>query len=108
MVNTGGGGGGGNYLGGGVQSAGGAGGSGIVVLSYPSTYSQLASVGVGLTYSYSLVGGNHVYTFTAGTGSISWGAGSALTLTSSSGLYFTGLAGPTGLSVLTYDLRLDL
>jgi hypothetical protein len=32
----------------------------------------LASIGGGLTYSLVTSGGNKIYTFTAGTGSISW------------------------------------
>jgi hypothetical protein len=49
---------------------GGAGGSGIVIISYPSTNPDLTSIGVGLTYAKTTVGGNTIYTFTAGTGTI--------------------------------------
>jgi hypothetical protein len=52
--------------------AGGAGGSGIVVIAYPSTRKDLASIGGGLTYTKTTSGGNTIYTFTAGTGTISW------------------------------------
>jgi hypothetical protein len=32
----------------------------------------LASIGGGLTYTKTTVGGNTIYTFTAGTGTIQW------------------------------------
>jgi hypothetical protein len=32
----------------------------------------LASIGVGLTYTKTTAGGNTIYRFTAGTGTISW------------------------------------
>ena len=69
-VNTGGGGGGG----GGSNNKGSAGGSGVVIIAYPSTNTALASIGGGLTYSVSTSSrsGYRVYTFTAGTGTISW------------------------------------
>jgi len=51
---------------------GGNGGSGIVILSYSSSYPQLTSIGAGLTYTYSVTGGNNVYIFTAGTGNVTW------------------------------------
>jgi hypothetical protein len=51
---------------------GGNGGSGIVVISYPNSYPTLTSIGGGLTYSYANTGGNNVYTFTGGTGTVSW------------------------------------
>jgi hypothetical protein len=63
IVNTGSGGGGGANAG-----TGGAGGSGVVIISYPSTF-QLTG-GAGLTFSTAIVGANRVTTFTAGTGSI--------------------------------------
>jgi hypothetical protein len=47
---------------------GGAGGSGVVILSYPSTYD--IRNGAGLTYTTSVVGSNKVTVFTAGTGNI--------------------------------------
>jgi hypothetical protein len=50
---------------------GGAGGSGIVIISYSSSYPDLTSIGVGLTYSGPVTaGGNKIYTFTAGTGTV--------------------------------------
>jgi hypothetical protein len=48
---------------------GGAGGSGIVVLSYPSTYAL--NIGAGLTATTTTVGANKVTSFTAGTGNVS-------------------------------------
>jgi hypothetical protein len=48
----------------------GSGGSGIVILSYPSTYPDLTSIAVGLTYTKTTSGGNTIYTFTAGTGTV--------------------------------------
>ena len=60
-VNTGGGGGGG---------AGSAGGSGIVIISYPSTFPDLTSIDGGLVYAKTTSGGNTIYTFTAGTGTV--------------------------------------
>jgi hypothetical protein len=67
-INTGGGG------GGSISTGGGAGGSGIVVIAYPNTFSDLASIGVGLTYTKDTTSraGYIVYIFTAGTGSVSW------------------------------------
>lgn len=63
-TNTGGGGGGNN------DGAGKAGGSGIVIISYTNTYSDLTSI-TGLTYTGPVnTGGNKVYTFTAGTGTV--------------------------------------
>jgi hypothetical protein len=67
-TNRGGGGGGGNVS----NATGSAGGSGIVVIAYPSTSADLASIGGGLTYTKTTVGGNTIYTFTAGTGTIQW------------------------------------
>ena len=65
ITNTGGGGGGSIN----ASGNGGAGGSGIVVLSYPSTYT-LTNPGSGLTLSTATVSSNNVTTFTAGTGNI--------------------------------------
>ena len=68
--NTGGGGGGvGNTTG--VSYAGGAGGSGVSVIAYPSTNADLI-ISSGLTYTMSTVtrSGYKVYTFTAGTGTV--------------------------------------
>jgi hypothetical protein len=69
--NTGGGGGGGYE---GSNGAGGNGGSGVVIIAYPNTFANLASIGVGLTYTLDTTtrSGYKVYTFTAGTGTISW------------------------------------
>jgi hypothetical protein len=39
-------------------------------LSYPSTFPDLVSIGVGLTYTKTTSGGNTIYTFTAGTGTV--------------------------------------
>jgi hypothetical protein len=44
----------------------------VVILAYPATLSDLPSIGVGLTYTKTTLSGNTVYTFTAGTGLISW------------------------------------
>jgi len=65
-ANTGGGAGGGQAAGAGI------GGSGVVILAYPSTLSDLVSIGAGLTYTKTTLSGNTVYTFTSGTGVISW------------------------------------
>ena len=64
-----GGGGGGGYPPG---NGGGAGGSGIVFISYASTYADLTSIGAGLTYTKTTSGGNTIYKFTAGTGTVKW------------------------------------
>ena len=71
-ANTGGGGGGCSTPAAGTAYAGGAGGSGIVVISYSSTYKDLSSIDAGLTYTKTTSGGNTIYKFTAGTGNISW------------------------------------
>ena len=65
-ANTGGGGGGGGIIG--SQAQGLNGGSGVVILSYPSTFD--IRNGAGLTYTTSVVGSNKVTVFTAGTGNI--------------------------------------
>jgi hypothetical protein len=69
-VNTGSGGGG---HGGGPSSAGGGGGSGIVILAHSNVYTN-AVVSAGLTYTLNTESrpGFLVYSFTAGTGTISW------------------------------------
>jgi hypothetical protein len=64
-TNRGGGGGGGGY-----DSTGANGGSGIVILRYADTKADLTSIGGGLTYSLTTTGGYKIYTFTAGTGSV--------------------------------------
>jgi hypothetical protein len=67
-VNTGGGGGGnGGFVG---YRRGGNGGSGIVILSYPSSSLDFTSIDGGLTYTKTTSGGNTIYTFTAGTGTV--------------------------------------
>ena len=68
--NTGGGGGGG----GGNNGGGGKGGSGVVIIAYPSSYNSLVSVTGTLAYSLNTTSrpGYKVYTFTSGTGTISW------------------------------------
>jgi hypothetical protein len=65
-ANTGGGGGGGG--------TGAAGGSGIVILAWPTSKSNVADVSSGLTYTYSETTrpGYRVFRFTAGTGFIRW------------------------------------
>jgi hypothetical protein len=42
----------------------------VVIISYPSYYPDLTSVSGGLTYAKTSSGGNTIYTFTAGTGTI--------------------------------------
>jgi hypothetical protein len=49
-----------------------SGNSGIVIIRYASTFADLQSIGVGLTYSFALAGGFKIYSFTAGTGTVSW------------------------------------
>ena len=66
-VNTGSGGG-----GCGTSASGGQGGSGVVIVRYPSTGANISSIGVGLTYTWASSAGFKTYTFTAGTGTISW------------------------------------
>lgn len=65
-ANTGGGGGGGPAWGG----SPGAGGSGVVILSYPSSFT--INLGAGLTGTTATVGANRVTTITAGAGNVSW------------------------------------
>lgn len=79
-VNTGGGGGGG--------TAGGAGGSGVVILAYPTSYQGLV-VSSGLTYTVNATAraGYQVYTFTAGTGSITGSSTSLLLSGTNAGVY---------------------
>lgn len=68
-TNTGSGGGAGNF-----SSAGGLGGSGVVILRYPNTLANITTISVGLTYSFNnnVTTGFKTYTFTAGTGSVTW------------------------------------
>jgi hypothetical protein len=46
------------------------GGSGVVIIRYENIYPDLASIGAGLTYTRTTPSGYKVYTFTAGTGSV--------------------------------------
>jgi hypothetical protein len=50
------------------------GGSGIVIIAYPSTSRAITSISAGLAYSVSTVSraGYRVYTFTGGTGTVTW------------------------------------
>jgi len=68
-VNTGSGGGGGLYNGAFYEASAGA--SGLVVIRYTDTFADL-TVGAGLTYTSSTSGGYKTYTFTAGSGPVSW------------------------------------
>ena len=67
---SGGGGGGGTLSGNFYASFAGAGGSGVVILSYPSTYT--ITIGAGLTGTTATVSASKVTTLTAGTGNVSW------------------------------------
>jgi len=67
-ANLGGGGGAGSYQS--AYVAGGNGGSGVVVIAYPDTYANIASISGGLTYTLTTPTGYKVYTFTAGTGTV--------------------------------------
>lgn len=51
-----------------------SGGSGVVIVAYPSSFAAITSISAGLTYSVSIVSraGYRVYTFTAGTGTITF------------------------------------
>jgi hypothetical protein len=51
-----------------------SGGSGVVIVAYPDNYDPIKSIDVGLTYSVSTVSrsGYRVYTFTAGTGTVTF------------------------------------
>jgi hypothetical protein len=39
-------------------------------ITHPSTFLDLTSIGGGLTYTKTTFGGNTIYTFTAGTGTV--------------------------------------
>lgn len=67
-VNLGGGGGGGGNAG----ANGGNGGAGIVIIRYANTFADIATIGAGLTYTFLNTGGYKIYSFTAGTGNISF------------------------------------
>jgi hypothetical protein len=41
-----------------------------VILSFSNAFSDFASIGGGLTYAKTTSGGNTIYTFTAGTGTV--------------------------------------
>ena len=64
----------GGGAGGGYNSGGSAGGSGVVIIAYPTDYANISTIDAGLTYSFSTVTrtGYRVYTFTAGTGNITF------------------------------------
>jgi hypothetical protein len=87
QANTGGGGGGGPFIAGNTppppqQAAGGVGGSGVVIISYSAAYPELTITGtLTQTNSINTTTGNRVYTFTSGTGTISWGTGPTLEAT---------------------------
>jgi hypothetical protein len=66
--NTGGGGGGGF----GTFATGRPGGSGIVIIKYPDTYVPIRTIGAGLTYTYDVTGGYRIYTFTAGSDTVTF------------------------------------
>jgi hypothetical protein len=53
-----------------VPGAGGAGGSGVVIISYPSGLADLTSIGGSLSHTKTISGGYKIYTFTAGTGTV--------------------------------------
>ena len=55
---------------GGGGGTNGNGGSGVVILSYPSTY--IITIGAGLTGTTSTSGSNTIATITAGSGNVSW------------------------------------
>jgi hypothetical protein len=69
----------GNYGGGGGGGSfydyaaynGAAGGSGIVIITYPTTYGTLSAIS-GLAYSYSVSGSTRIYQFTSGSGTITF------------------------------------
>jgi hypothetical protein len=69
--NTGGGGGGASD-GASVGYAGGNGGSGVVIIRYSDIYADIASISGGLTYSKTTSGGYKVYSFTVGTGTVTF------------------------------------
>ena len=50
--------------------AGGAGGSGVVIIRYADTFDDLTSISGGLTYEKTTPTGFKVYSFTAGTGTV--------------------------------------
>jgi hypothetical protein len=68
-VNTGGGGG-GSRDSGGTGGNGGNGGAGIVILRYADSIAAFTSISGGLTYTTTTSGGYRIYSFTAGTGTV--------------------------------------
>jgi len=52
----------------------GSGGSGVAIIAYPSSYAPITTISGGLTYTVDTTtrSGYRVYTFTSGTGTISW------------------------------------
>jgi hypothetical protein len=42
----------------------------VVIIRYADTFSDLTTIGGGLTYTKTTSGGNKIYTFTAGTGTV--------------------------------------
>jgi hypothetical protein len=67
-ANTGGGGGG--AQGGAINYTGGTGGSGVVIIRYPSNRKDISIISPGLTWTRTISNGFKIYTFTAGTGTI--------------------------------------
>jgi hypothetical protein len=53
-----------------AASTGGNGGSGIVIIRYPDSQAPLTSIGGGLTFTTTTSGGYRIYSFTAGTGTV--------------------------------------
>ena len=49
-----------------------AGGSGVVIIAYADTYPDITSISGGLTYARTTPTGLKVYTFTAGTGTVTF------------------------------------
>lgn len=71
-ANTGGGGGGGGRDCGGPTGYAGVGGSGFVALRYVDSEAAITSISGGLTYSTTTSGGYRIYSFTGGTGTITF------------------------------------
>jgi hypothetical protein len=42
----------------------------VVIIAYSDAFSDFTSIGGGLTYSKTTSGGNTIYTFTQGTGTV--------------------------------------
>jgi hypothetical protein len=58
--------------GGGYNTTVGNGGSGVVIIRYNEKYSDIASISAGLTYTRTTPTGYKVYSFTAGTGTVTF------------------------------------